>query len=60
MHCLLELMNLLPPDFYEHHGEETLSIVFKLTFYHYSGIFDDEKPLDASAATETKINYSIH
>ena len=60
MHCLLEFIILLPQDFFEQHGEEMLSIVFKLTFYNHLGIFDDEKPLSENVPTEAKINFAVH
>ena len=60
MHCLLEIIILLPPDFFEQHGEEMLSIVFKLTFYNYLGMFEDEKPNSENVSTEGKINFAVH
>jgi len=47
----------LPLDFYEQHGEETLTIVFKLTYYHQGGIFEE---VPATAPTEAQINFAIH
>jgi len=60
MHCLLEFIILLPQDFFEQHGEEMMSIVFKLTFYNHLGMFEDEKPPSENVPTEAKINYAVH
>ena len=43
---ILERIKSLPSDFFQTHGEEMLSIVFKLTHYNHEGIFSDELTAD--------------
>ena len=43
---ILESIKSLPADFFATHGEEMLSIVFKLTHYNHEGIFSEELNTD--------------
>ena len=63
MNKFLDKILSYPEDLFTTHGNELLTTVFKLTFYHRSNVFgenEDTAGEDTVAYVETSINQYVH
>lgn len=63
MNKLLDKILSYPEDFFTTHGNELLTIVFKLTFYHRGNVFGENEDIAGEenvAEVETSINQYVH